>query len=82
MQTGRATILLAEDDTILAFMLKDALENEGYKVIHCADGQTAIDTFDKDKFDICLLDVMMPGKDGYTVAKKYADRLIPFPYFF
>lgn len=82
MQTGRATILLAEDDTILAFMLKDALENEGYKVIHCADGQTAIDTFDKDKFDICLLDVMMPGKDGYTVAKKIRRQTDTIPILF
>ncbi|RYE30021.1 MAG: response regulator, partial [Sphingobacteriales bacterium] len=66
----KATILLAEDDTSLAFMLKDALEEEGYKVIHCVDGQTAIETFDKSKFDICLLDIMMPYKDGYTVARK------------
>ena len=69
MQT-RATILLAEDDDSLSFMLKDALEDENYKVIHCSDGQTAIDTFDKDKIDLCLLDIMMPYKDGYSVAKK------------
>lgn len=70
MPAPRATILFAEDDTSLAYILKDALEDEGYKVIHCADGQTAIDIFEKDKFDICLLDIMMPYKDGYTVAKK------------
>ncbi len=70
MQTNKATILFAEDDESLSFMVKDALEDEGYKVVHCADGQTAIETFDKDKFDICLLDIMMPYKDGYTVAKK------------
>jgi len=70
MQANKATILFAEDDESLSFMVKDALEDEGYKVVHCADGQTAIDTFDKDKFDICLLDIMMPYKDGYTVARK------------
>ncbi len=58
MPAPRATILFAEDDTSLAYILKDALEDEGYKVIHCADGQTAIDIFEKDKFDICLLDII------------------------
>ncbi len=70
MQQNKGYILFAEDDHSLAFMVKDTLENEGYKVIHCADGQTAIESFDKDKFDLCLLDIMMPYKDGYTVAKK------------
>jgi DNA-binding response OmpR family regulator len=82
MQTTRATILYAEDDTSLAFMIKDALENEGYKVIHCADGQTAIDVFDKDKFDLCLLDIMMPYKDGYTVAKKIRQQSDVVPLLF
>jgi len=82
MATAKATILFAEDDNSLAFMLKDALEEEGYKVIHCADGQTAIDTFDKDKFDICLLDIMMPYKDGYTVAKKIRQQSDVIPVLF
>ena len=79
MQTSKATILFAEDDSSLAFIVKDTLEDEGYKVVHCADGQTAIDSFDKTKFDICLLDIMMPNKDGYTVAKKIRQQtdLIP-----
>ncbi|MFC4262870.1 response regulator transcription factor [Ferruginibacter yonginensis] len=66
----KATILFAEDDASLAFMVKDSLEDEGYKVVHFADGQSAIDQFDKNKFDLCLLDIMMPNKDGYMVAKK------------
>lgn len=69
MQT-KATILLAEDDESLSFMLKDSLEDEGYKVIHCSDGQTAVDSFNKDKIDLCLLDIMLPYRDGYSVAKK------------
>src|SRR5215210_2063500 len=63
-------------------MVKDALEDEGYKVVHCADGQTAIETFDKDKFDICLLDIMMPYKDGYTVAKKIRQQTDVMPVLF
>lgn len=70
MQASKGTILLAEDDTSLAYIVKDTLEEEGYSVIHCADGQIAIDAFDKDKIDLCLLDIMMPNKDGYVVARK------------
>lgn len=68
--SAKATILFAEDDQHLSLLVKEALEEEGYKVIHCADGQTAIDNFDKTKIDICLLDIMMPLKDGFMVAKK------------
>jgi len=82
MQPTKATILFAEDDSSLAFIVKDTLEDEGYKVVHCADGQTAIDTFDKTKFDICILDIMMPNKDGYTVAKKIRQQTDVLPVLF
>lgn len=82
MQSIKATILFAEDDASLAFMVKDTLEEEGYIVVHCYDGQMAIDTFDKVKFDICLLDIMMPNKDGYTVAKKIREQSDIIPIIF
>jgi len=82
MQPLKGTILFAEDDSSLAFIVKDTLEDEGYKVVHCADGQTAIDSFDKTKFDICLLDIMMPNKDGYTVAKKIRQQTDVMPILF
>lgn len=82
MQPIKASILFAEDDKSLAFMVKDALEEEGYKVVHCSDGQTAIETFDKKKFDLCLLDIMMPFKDGYTVAKKIRQQTDRLPIIF
>jgi len=66
----KAKILLAEDDATLGYIIKDSLEEEGYNVVLCADGQSAIDRFNKNEFDICLLDVMMPYKDGLAVAKK------------
>ena len=50
MTKNKATILFAEDDNSLAFIIKDALEEEGFKVVHCGDGQSAIDIFDKNKF--------------------------------
>lgn len=82
MQTSKATILFAEDDSSLAFVVKDTLEDEGYKVVHCSDGQTAIDSFDKTRFDICLLDIMMPHKDGFTVAKKIRQQTDVMPVLF
>jgi len=67
---NKARILLAEDDHYLRELMKEAMEENGYSVTDCADGQAAIDTFNKNNFDICLLDIMMPVKDGFMVAKK------------
>jgi DNA-binding response OmpR family regulator len=66
----KAKVLLAEDDASLGYVIKDTLQEEGYQVVLCSDGQTAIERFNKNDFDICLLDVMMPRKDGLAVAKK------------
>lgn len=70
MVTKKAKVLLAEDDLSLGYVIKDNLQDAGYEVVLCPDGQTAIEKFDKAQFDICLLDVMMPNKDGFTVARK------------
>jgi DNA-binding response OmpR family regulator len=78
----KAKVLLAEDDASLGFIIKDALEEEGYEVVHCADGQSAIDRFNKNEFDICLLDVMMPVKDGFAVAKKIRSQSDMIPILF
>ncbi len=75
-------ILLAEDDEHLSHLIKDELEDEGYSVTLCADGQSAIDVFDKNKFDLCLLDIMMPVKDGFTVAKKIRQQSDVIPIIF
>jgi DNA-binding response OmpR family regulator len=76
---SKAKVFLAEDDMSLGFVIKDNLEEEGFEVVHCSDGQTAMERFNKDEFDICLLDVMMPNKDGFAVAKKIRQQsdLIP-----
>lgn len=62
-------ILLAEDDPNLGFVVKDSLEGEGYNVTLCKDGIHAIQQFQKASFDICVLDIMMPRKDGFSLAK-------------
>ena len=61
-------VLVAEDDTNIRMGLVDTLESEGYGVSQAKDGKMAMQLFDKDCFDLVLLDVMMPEKDGYTVC--------------
>lgn len=78
----RAKILLAEDDANLRELMKEALEEAGYSVTVSADGQAAINTFDKNKFDIVLLDIMMPVKDGFMVAKKIRQQTDVMPILF
>jgi DNA-binding response OmpR family regulator len=72
--TTKSKVLLAEDDLSLGYVIKDNLAVAGYDVVLCADGQAAIDIFNKENFDICLLDVMMPNKDGFAVAKKFVSK--------
>ena len=66
----KASILLAEDDTTLSFVIKDNLQDAGYEVTTCANGEIAWQVFQKKEFDICLLDVNMPVRDGFSLAKK------------
>lgn len=70
----KANILLAEDDLSLGYVIKDNLEQDGYKVVLCFDGDEAIEMFGKENFDLCLLDVMMPNRDGFSVAKKIRQK--------
>lgn len=78
----KARILLAEDDDHLRELVTDALEDAGYKVTACANGQEALDVFDKNKIDLCLLDIMMPLKDGFVVAKKIRQQSDVIPIIF
>jgi DNA-binding response OmpR family regulator len=82
MMETKGRILLAEDDDHLRELVKDALEDEDYQVTGCTNGQEAIDSFDKNKFDVCLLDIMMPVKDGFTVAKKIRQQSDVIPILF
>jgi DNA-binding response OmpR family regulator len=75
----KSKVLLAEDDLSLGYVIKDNLADAGYDVVLCADGQAAIDKFSKETFDICLLDVMMPNKDGFAVAKKIRQQTDQVP---
>jgi two-component system, OmpR family, response regulator len=61
-------ILLVEDDTNMNYMLSDNLAMSGYDVDSHADGQSALSGFIKQRCDLCILDVMLPGKDGFELA--------------
>ncbi len=62
-------ILVAEDDPNLGLLLTEFLKKKGYKVSWAQNGDEALDLFVKGSFDLCLLDVMMPKKDGFSLAK-------------
>jgi len=63
-------ILLAEDDENLGVLLKDYLNAKSFKTDLFEDGQKAFDGFQKNHYDLCILDVMMPVKDGFTLAQE------------
>ncbi len=64
-------ILLVEDDPNLGLLLQDYLQIKGnFEVVLCTDGDEGYKAFGKDNFDLCILDVMMPKKDGFTLGKE------------
>ena len=63
-------ILLCEDDENLGMLLREYLQAKGYETELCVDGEAGYKVFLKEKYDICVLDVMMPKKDGFTLAKE------------
>jgi len=79
MSEERFKILLAEDDLNLGILLVDYLETVGFDVKLCKDGELALKAFQGTQFDLCLLDVMMPKMDGFTLAKeiRLKDEKVP-----
>ena len=66
---GIKKILLVEDDPNFGIVLKDYLALNDYHVTHAKDGIEGLIMFKNNDFDLCILDVMMPRKDGFTLAK-------------
>src|SRR5271157_3942658 len=79
MENKELKILLAEDDHNLGTILKAYLEAKGYPTKLFVNGKDAYEAYIKEKFDFCILDVMMPIKDGFTIAKdiRKNDKKIP-----
>ena len=66
----KAHLLYVEDDESLSFVTRDNLELQGYRITYCPDGQKALDVLADNHFDLCILDVMLPEIDGFTLAKE------------
>lgn len=82
MEDKKSKILLCEDDTNLGMVLKNYLELNEYEVTLERDGRLGLAAFQREKFDICLLDVMMPNMDGFTLAEEIRDVDPDIPLFF
>jgi len=74
-----AKILLVEDDVSMGFLLVDFLETNGFDVKLYKDGIRGLEAYKKGRYDFCILDVMLPGMDGFTIAEniRQEDKLVP-----
>jgi two-component system, OmpR family, response regulator len=82
MDTQKYKVLLCEDDPNLGMVLKEHLDLNEYDVALERDGRLGLAAFQKQKFDLCLLDVMMPNMDGFTLAEEIRDIDPDVPLFF
>lgn len=76
---SKIKILLVEDDPNLGQILSEYLQLKGFDAVLCSDGELGYKTFQDQEFDFCILDVMMPKKDGFTLAREIRtkDKSIP-----
>jgi DNA-binding response OmpR family regulator len=79
MENYKTRVLLAEDDKNLGSVLQSYLNAKGFPTTLCINGQEAFTIYKKDKFEFCIIDVMMPVKDGFTLAQeiRQIDKKIP-----
>lgn len=75
-------VLLCEDDENLGMLLREYLQAKGYSAELCPDGDAGYKAFLKGNFDICVLDVMMPVKDGFTLAQEIRSLNADIPIIF
>ncbi|MBL7766789.1 MAG: response regulator transcription factor [Chitinophagaceae bacterium] len=82
METVKSKILLVEDDTNFGEVLKKYLELNNYFVVLARDGILGLASFREERFDLCILDVMMPNMDGFTLADEIRKLDAEIPLFF
>ena len=71
---NNSNILLVEDDMNFGDVLRSYLEMHDYEVTLAKDGEAGLDAFNKGKYDLCIFDVMMPKKDGFSLAKDVREK--------
>lgn len=79
---NRKKILLVEDDPSLGFVIQDNLTVRGYDVTLCSDGRYAEEIFYSEPFHLCILDVMLPKKDGFSLARAIREKNKEIPILF
>jgi len=77
-----AKIFYVEDDANLSFVVKDCLQIAGHDVHHFSKGDEALLAFNKYSYDICILDVMLPNLDGFSLVKAIRDKNVNIPVIF
>jgi len=82
MEEQNKKILLVEDDANFGTVLKDYLMMNDYDVVHAKNGMEGFEKLKKDDYDLCILDVMMPYKDGFTLAKEIREKNTDVPIVF
>lgn len=79
---NKIKLLLAEDEPSLGQIVKESLETRNFKVTHALNGEEAYENYKNNEFDILVLDVMMPKKDGFTLAKEIRNENKNIPIIF
>jgi DNA-binding response OmpR family regulator len=74
MARGQARILLVDDEQAVQTLLTYPLRKEGYEVVGAKDGQEALDRFSEERFDLVVLDIMLPKLDGIEVCRRLRTR--------
>jgi DNA-binding response OmpR family regulator len=82
IESMKIKILLVEDDTSLGFVISDQLKSDGYQVTLCTDGAEGFKRFNEEKFHLCIFDVMMPKKDGFSLARDIRKINVEIPILF
>ena len=80
--TNKPKILLAEDEPSLGKIIKESLETRNFTVTHCLDGEETLKKYQTEKPDLLVLDVMLPKKDGFTLAKEIRKTNATIPIIF
>jgi len=78
----KTTVLYVEDETFLAKIVSETLESRGFDVVLEEDGGKAVQRFTETKPDVCVLDIMLPNKDGFTIADEIREKDTEVPIIF